>query len=458
MLINIFFVFISLVLIITSGYLYRIASSSRLSNPNMISISFWVLGALCFIPSLLILIDLNPVPDVDSDSIIYGNFDNKLKAWILQNWLLIGVPIGAILARFFLSNFDNIKSRKFKNIPLKDIPIWGKLSELTLFNTILCFFIISVFYVFVFSSKTNPLTVALSGGSTAEILTARNTFEFGIGIPLFDTIFKSDTVLLFSLIAMAMSIRENKLRWKILFILMLLFVFLLSIIGGSTGSLIFYIAILVYLRYILIGKLLYFKEFIAILTIVFLSFAYYKSGDDASIKFIFNHIFARAFFDQTKGFYYSLQIFPNVHPHLIFTSSAIWINELFFGTSSLDYGHILMYNYIPKAVEAGYAGHFTSIFITEMWSNFGWPGVLFGPIWVGFVICMFHNYFVKKQKSILLLVLYGHLSIFGFGYFSDFVRFYYPVNISLTYLGPIILLSFGYLFQITFNKNKTKSL
>ena len=114
MLINIFFVFISLVLIITSGYLYRIASSSRLSNPNMISISFWVLGALCFIPSLLILIDLNPVPDVDSDSIIYGNFDNKLKAWILQNWLLIGVPIGAILARFFLSNFDNIKSRKFK--------------------------------------------------------------------------------------------------------------------------------------------------------------------------------------------------------------------------------------------------------------------------------------------------------------------------------------------------------
>ncbi len=454
MLLNIIFVLISFFLIITSGYLYRIASSSPLSNPNMISTSFWVLGALCFIPSLLILIDLNPVPDLESDNIIYGDFENRLKAWILQYWLLIGIPIGAILARFLFSNFtSNIKSNKFKNTPLKDIRIWGKLSELTLFNTILCFFIISVLYVFVISSKTNPLSIALSGGSTAEILTARNTFQFGIGVPLFDTLFRSDTVLIFSLVAMAMSIKEKKFKWKALFILMFLFVLLLSIIGGSTGSLIFYIAILVYLRYILTGMLIRLKELLAISIIIFLSFAYYKSGDDASVKFIFNHIFARAFFDQTKGFYYSLQIFPNVHPYLYFSSSAVWLNELLFGTYSLDYGHILMYNYIPKAVEAGYAGHFTSIFITEMWSNFGWFGVFLGPIWVGIVISVLHNYLIKKQKSILLLVLYGHLSIFGFGYFSDFVRYYYPVNISLTYIGPIIILSFGYFFQIIFKNH-----
>lgn len=457
MLINIFFVFISLVLIITSGYLYRIASCSRLSNPNMISISFWVLGALCFIPSLLILIDLNPVPDVDSDNIIYGNFDNKLKAWILQNWLLIGVPIGAILARFFLSNFDNIKSRNFKNIPLKDIPIWGKLSELTLFNTTLCFFIISVFYVFVFSSKTNPLTVALSGGSTAEILTARNTFEFGIGIPLFDTIFRTDTVLMFSLVAMAMSFKVKKNRWKILFVLMLLFVFLLSVIGGSTGSFIFYIAILLYLRYLLVGKLIYLREVIVILFIIFLSFAYFKSDDDASVKFIFNHIFSRAFFDQTKGFYFALQIFPAVNPHLVFSSSAIWLNELFGLTPSLDYGHILMYNYVPEAVKAGYAGHFTSLFITEMWSNFGWIGVLIGPVWVGFVISLFHYYFIYSGKSILSLVYYAHLSIFGFGYYSDFVRFYYPVNIILLYLGPVIILIIGLLVFKFFNFSLKKN-
>ena len=150
MLLNIFFVILSFILIFTSGYLYRIASSSRLNNPNMISVSFWVLGVICFIPSLLILIDLNPVPDIDSDSIIYGDFNNKLKAWILQYWLLIGIPIGAILARFFLSSSDSIKFKKFNTIPLKDMPIWGKLNEFTLFNTILCFFILSFFYVFVF--------------------------------------------------------------------------------------------------------------------------------------------------------------------------------------------------------------------------------------------------------------------------------------------------------------------
>ena len=117
------------------------------------------------------------------------------------------------------------------------------------------------------------------------------------------------------------------------------------------------------------------------------------------------------------------------------------MHDLFNLESSVDYGHILMENFSPDGVEAGYLGHFTSVFITEMWANFGWIGVICGPLWVGFVIYTVHCLFLRGHKvTIISLAFYAHVSVLGFGYVSDFMRFYYPVNVILIYMGPLLIL------------------
>ncbi len=169
-----------------------------------------------------------------------------------------------------------------------------------------------------------------------------------------------------------------------------------------------------------------------------------------------SHLFSRIFFDQGKGFYYAMQIFPDVNPFLGLSSSAIWFNELLGASTSSDYGFILMYNFSPEAVAIGYGGHFTSIFIAEMWANFGWYGVLLGPLWVGFIIFIVQKFFLRRPLTVITSAYYSHISILGFGYFSDFVRFYYPVNVFLMYFGSLLILAIAALMARIFNrKNKS---
>jgi hypothetical protein len=220
---------------------------------------------------------------------------------------------------------------------------------------------------------------------------------------------------------------------------MALFNMVNGIIGGSTGTIVFYFSVIFFLRYILEGKLIYFTEIVNILLLIMVVFYFFKSEGDQSISLFMNHIFSRIFFDQGKGFYYALQIFPDVNPFLGLSSSAIWFNKLVGAPTSSDYGHILMYNYSPEAVAIGYGGHFTSVFITEMWANFGWYGVLLGPLWVGFILFITQQFFIRTPLTIISSAFYSHITILGFGYFSDFVRFYYPINVFLIYFGPILL-------------------
>lgn len=438
-----FFIVISIILIIISASLYKVVTGYSVFNVNMISLSFWILGTLCFIPSVLLVIDTPIVGSFADEKLIYGDFKNKLFSWAIQYWVLIAIPFGSLIAKSTWP-FRPIKLSKFSIDYIKNIEIGKGLTEGPLFKTSLIFFIsFSVLYFFS-AGTNNPLFITISGGSLFDILVARNAYSPGTGIGLIDKFISTDTLIIFSLIAYSMYLKTKKGKWGYLFLFMFLIILLTSLFAGTTGPIIFYVIIVGYVRYIYTGKFLKVRHLSALIGILFLTFTYFKtSEDDVDTGAIIGHIFNRIFFDQSKGLYFALQIFPDTHPFLLFSSSAVWFNKLIGAVTSPDYGFVLMSYFSPESVESGVVGHFTSIFITEMWANFGWFGIVLLPLWVGFVIYTVDYFFRRMKQTIINIAFMAHVSIFGFGYFSDFHRFYYPVNVFFMYSGVLIVLFLG---------------
>ena len=452
--------FLTFIVILLSAFvgfisllLYKKISGVSIFNLNMLSVSFWIFFILCFLPGLIILTD-GILFFVEFDSNIYGDLYNRFQGWAIQCWLMISVPLGAIAVKKIIFSNRNINASVGKVSSLSKIEIGLGFSALQLYFCLIVYFILYSVLTYILSTGTNPLITALSGGQITDISISRSQFSAGTGYVLFDKLFGHDSVLLFSLVAFAMSLKTREVKWRLLFYCMALFVIFNGIIGGSTGTIIFYFSVVFFLRYVLVGKLIYFFELAIAFLFIMGVFYFFKSDGDQTINFFLGHLFSRIFFDQGKGFYYALQIFPNVNPFLGMSSSAIWINELIGASTSPDYGHILMYNFSPEAVAIGYAGHFTSVFIAEMWANFGWFGVLLGPLWVGVVLYTVHYLFLRKSLTVISSAYYSHIAIFGFGYFSDFVRFYYPINISLIYLGPMLIFSISALVSSSFIRQK----
>jgi hypothetical protein len=440
---EIFFILISILLILLSALLYKVVIGKSVFNLNMISSSFWILGTLCFIPSLLLLINLPIVGKFSDEKMVYGDFNNKLIGWAIQYWVLIGIPIGCLIAKFMMP-FRPINSEKISINAIKNIEIGKGFTEGSLFKTSLIFFLLFSSIYFISTGTNNPFFITISGGNLAEILVARNEYLPAKGMNLFDLFIRTDTLIIFSSIAFSMYLKTKKKKWSYLFFFMSLTVMLTFLFSGTTGPILFYIIFLVYVRYKYTGKFLNTWQLSTVFFILFFSFAYFKTSEDSVNKGeIIAHIFNRTFFDQSKGLYFALQIFPDSHPFLMFSSSALWLNNLIGAPTSPDYGFVLMSYFYPEGVESGVAGHFTSIFITEMWANFGWFGIVLCPLWAGFVIYSVDYWFRKKKLTIINIAFIAHISIFGFGYFSDFVRFYYPVNVSFTYLGVLIVLILG---------------
>ena len=442
-----------------SMFFYKLAMGESVFNLNMVSTSFWILGFFIFLPSLIILLELPILIDQSNPttSYIYGDFNNKLKAWLMQYWLMIGIPIGALIGRLIISQKVkiNIKPIDFKN---KKWPVSLRISQNTLFYSCLLYLILYSSILFLSLGSNNPLSVLLSGGDYIDMMISRNSFT-GIKNPILSVFYNQDVLLIFSLISFALLLKTNQNKWKFLFFIKFCVVCFFSIIIGSSGSLIFYFFSLFALKYFITGKFINKFYLIAIFCSIFLMFLFFKTSEESTNLFIIKTILTRIFFDQTKGFYYALQIFPEINSFLGFSSSAVWLNELLLGTSSLDYGHILMENYNLRGVLSGTSGHFTSIFITEMWSNFGYIGILICPVWAGIVIYSIHYIFLKSKQTILNKVFYTYVTLFGFGYFSDFVRFYYPVNILFILFGTLIqlyLISF-FVYLIPKKKNEIKN-
>jgi len=134
-------------------------------------------------------------------------------------------------------------------------------------------------------------------------------------------------------------------------------------------------------------------------------------------------ITGRILLSQSAGTFFSFDIFPSRHDFLGFSSFSNLISEIFAMPKSERSARIIMSIIMPSAVEEGTAGVINSLFIGEAWANFSLAGVIFAPLWVGFVIQWSNILLLKAEKTPLFLALIVYLTLKWpvTGGFNDFI-------------------------------------
>lgn len=118
-------------------------------------------------------------------------------------------------------------------------------------------------------------------------------------------------------------------------------------------------------------------------------------------EFIAKGIMTRLTVSSVGGLYLDLDIFPSKHPFLGFSSFSTEISSIF-GPQSDRSARIAMMMVRPEQIALG-AGVINCLFIGEAWANWGWPGLILSPIYVGFLIQSFYLFLLSLRKTPLLL-------------------------------------------------------
>ena len=140
---------------------------------------------------------------------------------------------------------------------------------------------------------------------------------------------------------------------------------------------------------------------------------------------------------QSAGMYLMLDIFPRDFSFLGFSSSSQLISSVL----QIDYSdraaRSAMLEFSPEKVADGTSDVMNSIFLGEAWANFGVIGLIFSPIWVGFLVQSLYIFFLKARKTPLNFALFVHFSITS-GVTGGFNNYYY--NSGVLILGAVVLL------------------
>src|SRR5699024_2417582 len=126
--------------------------------------------------------------------------------------------------------------------------------------------------------------------------------------------------------------------------------------------------------------------------------------------FIVSSIFERAFVSGVKPLYYYFSLFPENHEFLLGKSFSPTILA-----GLLDYNSFNIENYIynirnPDALERGISGTNPTVFIGEVYANYGFIVMLISIIVVGFLIGWFERALESLNYTYLNVAFYISLA------------------------------------------------
>lgn len=406
-------VLISILIIKVSSYLFKKSCETiKINQINMISYIFWVDFLLySYIGSVIILIfsDLPFNTVIDS---ITGGKKTKFIVWISVSYTLIAFPLGMILSNFFFkfksSQLTNYNSKELVNlISKKDSYIKLPLYLLTF----LCFLVVA--HVFI-SIGTIPILKIFSFSSEEEVLQLRTSIDSNFpGNVYLKNIIGLHLLPILSYVAFAYYYKSKSFYDLIWFIILLtLTVFMLSYNVAKSPLARYFLGYIFFIVYykgaIPTKKLLRYGTFV----LIFLSMFFIVAGKKVGFSDLFfsynSGITGRVIVSQISSLYKHFEIFPDSHPHIGIGSTS---NLLAFGEPSKRSARIVLETVSPGWVDKGMGGVFNTLFIGEAFANFGIYGIIFMPLYIGFLIKSFHTILLKLPKTPLF---FGILIFFSY--------------------------------------------
>ena len=457
------YISISLLVLIISYCLFKKASGSLdIRRPNMASFVFYVLLATTFVGSIGVLYNIGPQDYVPEDASL------RVWVWISAMYTMIMVPVGMLLACVILRvRRMKVLFSRYQSSPLQ--------SQFTLSENT---FKISLFFVsalsalavgfIVLSENPVPLFELLRGNNDywylAKLRSSPNS-SMGSNVFLRMCMFLLggfSSVMAFT--SYAYWKKDKKPKFLMWFICMALAAGFLATYNLEKGPIFFFLLGL-YLTHVAISRKIKAKTLLVLIVALLLLFGLLSitvqgvlqgTGKQLDLLVTFatgvKAAWSRIVFGQLVGLYMCFDIFPNLHPHLWFSTTGRLIHEVFGLAYRPDYGIITMMFFRPELVEKGVAGHQTTVFIGEAWANFGILGILFFPSWIGFFVQSFHILFLKLKKTPYNLALYVQLTLL-LPITSGVKGFYYPV-----WVFQYFFLAFVVLFLALMLRSVRKSL
>ena len=426
----------------------------------MSSFVFYHLLIFTFIGSIGILYFFEPEGYVSEDISL------RFYGWVVVMYTMIMVPVGMVLACMIFK----IKSIKALLSGYQSSVLMPQFSgnEGSFRHSLYLFSLLSIFaigYIIISQNDSLPFYSLLSGNTNyKDLMRLRRSSGLSSGDHGFLNAFISlqagfAYVYVFS--AYAYWKMKKKFKYLVWFSCMLLVVIAFTIYNLVKGPVIYFLFGLILVRNMIFGKISI-KKFLALIIVLFflvgllsIFFQGVFQGTGKTINLLsiltngFQVLCSRFAFGQLMCSYMCFDIFPNIHPHLWFSTTGRLIHKVLGLTYNPDYGLIVMGIFRPAWTADGISGHATTVFIGEAWANFGISGILFFPLWIGFFIQVFHIFFLKLKKTPFNIALYVQFTLL-MPILTGIKGFYYPVwvfqyfiMICIVFLINAILKSVG---------------
>ena len=324
---------------------------------------------------------------------------------LLVLWSGVGMFYSFII---FLLMIDSGGKLKWENFVNKKIDDERCEYIVILFFSIFSFFSFLYYQVQVYPS---PTFIALNGDALGAAI---RRIEITKNLNLYaNTYIIAFGTLISQIFSIQLVIRaKNNLKEKLLkyFMIFISISFLLT--TSEKAPIVFYL-FSIYMAYTLAQKKilkLNFRIMLYFAILLFSVYYFFVSNDLVEIKKL---IFERIFFAQMAIVYYSVDYY-NSSNFIGIGSLGGFFNKLFDISKLPPSSETLMQVYFNEMIQSG-GWNMNGIYISEAWSNFGWFGVILGPIYVGIVIGILYIILARTKTSFgKALLVFATCSSFSF--------------------------------------------
>ena len=432
----IFIATVSLIVLVISFFLFRKAAGSlSFFSPNMISYVFYYnLVLQTFIASILVVFELD-----DHYVISRASDESRLMGWLAVSYAMVSMPVGLLLAKCVFSRKRSMAS--LLQVYVKQRTEFTASTERPLKYSLYFFTVLSIsacIYTFVAIGYFPPFEAITADPASLSSTRISSSRDFRGSYYIRNI----PALMITPIMAYAWYFyaRQSKSTSdRMVFVVTFLSACSILYYDFSKSPVLMFLLGFIFARFYLEGRL----RMIPVVTIVFFSLAllvtfYVLSGSSLTGLLSYNTgPIGRLILTQSAGMYLIFDIFPEGIPFLGFSSSSRLLSSIF----QVDYvdraARYAMFEFSPETVSNGTSDVMNTIFIGEAWANFGRVGLIFSPIWVGFLLQSLYILFLKVRKTPFYLALFVHFSITS-GVTGGFNNYYY--NPSVLILGAVVAL------------------
>lgn len=421
---------ISFFILLLSMLLFKVAAGNlSITKPHLISIIFYKDFILfAFIGVLLIASSY----DLENDLYFWGitshvSNDARLNGWLSTMYTLCVFPIGMMITNIIFTGKFSAKTKleNFYNSPFS--PLVSR-QDSSVFISLCVFLIISTFsllYTFYIIGHI-PILSLIKGASSTELAQIRANAKIHFsGITAIRDILAINMTFFLSLVCYGYKLMYKKGKFSYLFYYSFILSFMALTYNLEKAPIFWYFMSLFAIK-ILFNKGVSFKKIALVILIIlmflFLVYTFLTGTENSGYDFLY-----RTFVAQSVAIFQGFEYFPERHDFLGVNGISNTYSSLL-GGEFINSGRLLFELYSPNSIENNTAGFIVGLFNAEAWMLFGWAGVIFLPLYVGFFVQTLNILLLSINKSPIYIALYiyfwSKLSLSG-----SVAQFLYPLMV-----------------------------